>query len=174
MSVHGASGKALPNSGTKGPLGLPDGPVVGNLPASAGGVGSIPGPGRFHMLQGHWACAPQLLRLVCSRARAPQQKPPLWEAHAPQRRGASSRHNRRNPVHSNGDPTQPKIKKESTDTQFKERVLLSQTVTFSPPFTLQCKWQPLVPPGSEISRALESDHSGAESWHSGFRQITSL
>ena len=47
-------------------------------------------------------------------------------------------------------------------------------MTFSPLFTLQCKWQPLVPPGSEISRDLESDHSGAESWHSGFRQITSL
>ena len=30
------------------PLGLPAGPVVKNLPADAGDMGSIPGPGRFH------------------------------------------------------------------------------------------------------------------------------
>ena len=28
---------------------FPGGPVVKNLPASAGDMGSIPGPGRFHM-----------------------------------------------------------------------------------------------------------------------------
>ena len=28
---------------------LPRGPVVENLPANAGDMGSIPGPGRFHM-----------------------------------------------------------------------------------------------------------------------------
>ena len=32
---------------------FPGGPVVKNLPASAGDMGSIPGPGRFHMLQGN-------------------------------------------------------------------------------------------------------------------------
>ena len=32
---------------------LPDGPVVKNSPASAGDVGSIPGLGRFHMLEGN-------------------------------------------------------------------------------------------------------------------------
>ena len=32
-------------------LGFPGGPVVKNLPASAGDMGSIPAPGRSHMLQ---------------------------------------------------------------------------------------------------------------------------
>ena len=31
---------------------FPGGPVVENPPAKAGGMGSIPGPGRSHMLQG--------------------------------------------------------------------------------------------------------------------------
>ena len=30
---------------------FPGGPVVKNLPASAGDMGSIPGPGRFHMVR---------------------------------------------------------------------------------------------------------------------------
>ena len=33
--------------------GLPGGPVFKNLPTSAGEMRSIPGPGRFHMLQGN-------------------------------------------------------------------------------------------------------------------------
>ena len=32
--------------------GLAGGPVIRNLPANAGNMGSIPGPGRFHVLQG--------------------------------------------------------------------------------------------------------------------------
>ena len=32
-------------------LDFPVGPVVKNLPANAGDMGSIPGVGRFHMLQ---------------------------------------------------------------------------------------------------------------------------
>ena len=32
-------------------LGLPDGPVVKNLPANAGDMGLIPAPGRSHMLR---------------------------------------------------------------------------------------------------------------------------
>ena len=32
---------------------FPGSPVVKNLPASGGGMGSIPGPGRFHMWWGH-------------------------------------------------------------------------------------------------------------------------
>ena len=32
---------------------FPDDPVVGNLPANAGDVGSIPGLGRFHMPRGN-------------------------------------------------------------------------------------------------------------------------
>ena len=31
-----------------------------NPPANAGDMGSIPGPGRFHMPQVNWACVPQL------------------------------------------------------------------------------------------------------------------
>jgi len=31
---------------------FPHGPMVKNLPAKARGMGSIPGPGRFHMPQG--------------------------------------------------------------------------------------------------------------------------
>ena len=41
--------------------GLPGGPVVKNLPAKASGMSSIPGLGRFHMLQGNQAHASQLL-----------------------------------------------------------------------------------------------------------------
>ena len=32
---------------------FPGDPVVKNLPASTGDTGSIPGPGRFHVLQGN-------------------------------------------------------------------------------------------------------------------------
>ena len=46
---------------------FPSGAVDKNPPASAGGTGSISGQGRFHMLQGRQACAPQLLS-PCSRA----------------------------------------------------------------------------------------------------------
>ena len=41
------------------------GPGVKNPPASAGDAGLVPGPGRFHMLQGNQACVPQLLKPVC-------------------------------------------------------------------------------------------------------------
>ena len=43
----------------------------------------------------HWARMPQLLKPEClARAHAPQQeKPPQWEAHAPQWRVAPTRHN---------------------------------------------------------------------------------
>ena len=54
---------------------FPGGAVVENPPANAGDTGSIPGPGRSHMLRATTteACAP--------RARAPkQEKPPQWEA----------------------------------------------------------------------------------------------
>ena len=57
------------------------GPVVKNLPANAGDTGSIPGLGKYHMLQGNIARVPQLLSLR-SRADAPQlEKPPQREAH---------------------------------------------------------------------------------------------
>ena len=40
---------------------VPGGTVDKNPPANAGDTGSIPGPGRFHMLQGNYAHVPQLL-----------------------------------------------------------------------------------------------------------------
>ena len=48
---------------------FPGGPVVRNPPANARDMGSIPGPGRFHMLWGNYAHVPQLLSL-------------LWSSHA--------------------------------------------------------------------------------------------
>ena len=42
-----------------------------DLPANAGDMSSIPGLGRFHMLQSNKACAPQLLSLW-SRVQEPQ------------------------------------------------------------------------------------------------------
>ena len=61
------------------------GPVVKNPSASVGGTGSIPGLGRFHMPWGNWAHVAPLLKPSYSRAHALQQeKPPQWEARAPQ------------------------------------------------------------------------------------------
>ena len=42
---------------------FPGGAVVKNLPANAGDMGSIPGPGRSHMPQSNEVHAPPLLRL---------------------------------------------------------------------------------------------------------------
>ena len=55
---------------------FPGGPVVKNLPAKARYMDLIPGPGRFHVLWGNWARAPQLLKPVHPRACAPQEMPP--------------------------------------------------------------------------------------------------
>ena len=44
-------------------LGLPRGSVVKTLPAGAGLMRSISGPGTFHKLQSNWVCVPQLLSL---------------------------------------------------------------------------------------------------------------
>ena len=41
---------------------FPGGTVGKNPPANAGDTGSIPGPGRFHMVQSNEACVPQLLK----------------------------------------------------------------------------------------------------------------
>ena len=64
--------------------------MVKNLPANAGDTGSIPGLGRFHMLQGYQAHVPTtnesdsepgarespLLKPVCPRAHTLQQEKP--------------------------------------------------------------------------------------------------
>ena len=92
---------------------FPGGAVVKNPPASAGDTGSIPGLGRSHMLRSNKACALQLLSLL-SRSREPQllsphattteaqvpsacalqqEKPPQWEARAPQQRVAPAHRN---------------------------------------------------------------------------------
>ena len=72
---------------------FPGGQWLGiHLPASAGDTGSIPGPGKSHMPQNSQAQELQLLSLCSTtaeahepRACAPQgEKPPLWEALAPQ------------------------------------------------------------------------------------------
>ena len=55
---------------------FPGGPIVKNLPSNAGDTGSIPGPGRFHMLQGNYVGAPRLLKTECSGACALQQEKP--------------------------------------------------------------------------------------------------
>ena len=53
------------------------GPVVENLPANAGDMGSIPGQGRSHMLQSNQVPVPQLLKPKHPRAHAPKQEKPL-------------------------------------------------------------------------------------------------
>ena len=66
------------------------------------------------MHHNYWACALELMShnywARAPRARAPQQeKPPQWEARAPQRRVALAHHSYRKPMHRNEDPMQPKI-----------------------------------------------------------------
>ena len=74
---------------------FPGGPVVKNLPAKAGDVGSIPVLEIFHMARGGWAYGPQLLKPACPRACAPQEeKPPRWEARAPRPERACARQQR--------------------------------------------------------------------------------
>ena len=74
-------------------LGFPGGAVVKNLPANAGDMGSSPGPRRSHMLRSNYACAPQLLSLRSKACALQQEKPPQWEACAPQRRVVPAHHN---------------------------------------------------------------------------------
>ena len=45
--------------------GFPRGSVVRNLPASAGDMGSIPDPGRFHMPHSNQARVLQVLKPMC-------------------------------------------------------------------------------------------------------------
>ena len=60
----------------------------------------------------YWSPRATTTEARAPRARAPQlEKPPQWEAHAPQRRVAAAHHNYRKPTRSNEDPTQPKINK---------------------------------------------------------------
>ena len=67
------------------PWGFPGDSMVKNLPANAGDMGLIPGPGRSHMPWSNQAQMPQLLS-PCSRAQEPQLQSPqviTTEAHMP-------------------------------------------------------------------------------------------
>ena len=90
--------------------GLTGSSMVKNAPVSARLTGSIPGPGRSHMLRSYWAHAPRLLSLRF-RAQEPQlPKPKRPGAHAPDKRShfsekaataprvASALHNQRKPM----------------------------------------------------------------------------
>ena len=56
--------------------GFPGSTVGESPPANAGDTGSIPGLGRFHMLQSNQVLVPQLLSL-CSRTHQPQLPKPV-------------------------------------------------------------------------------------------------
>ena len=108
---------------------LPCGLVVKNLPANAGDTGSIPGPGRLHMLQSNSARAPllslcsrpwscnycthvlQLLKPTYPRAMLSDKRPPQWGALAPQLESSSHLPQIEKSPHGDKDPVQPKINK---------------------------------------------------------------
>ena len=69
---------------------FPGGAVVKNLPANAGDMGSSPGPGRSHEQLSPCATTTEA---HAPRARAPQEKPPQWEARTPQWRVAPAHRN---------------------------------------------------------------------------------
>ena len=84
---------------------FPRGSEVKNLPASVGDPGSIPDPGRSHLPQSSWGCAPpqgQLLR---------------WETRAPQLESSPHSLPLEKSLHSGGGPARPQRKK------VKERVI---------------------------------------------------
>ena len=57
-------------------LDVPGGPVVRNMPARAGNMDLTPDPKRSHVLWGHQAHVPQLLKPTYPRTCAPQQEKP--------------------------------------------------------------------------------------------------
>ena len=98
LSVEGSSfwSKSKKHQLRLGSRDFPSGAVVKNPPVKAGDMGPSTGSGRSHMPRSNEPHMPQLLSLCATtteahtpRARAPQQeKPPQWEARAPQRRVA--------------------------------------------------------------------------------------
>ena len=104
-------------------LGFLDGPVVKNQAANTGDSGSTPALWRSHMLQSHWACAPQPLslsprawklqlpKLKRPKACALQEKPPQWEAHALQVEGGPRSLKLEQSPCSNKDPANPTVSK---------------------------------------------------------------
>ena len=62
---------------------LPGGPVVKNLPASAGDTGSVSDAGRFHSWEAiKHTREPQLQKSIRPRAHVPQQDKPRYEKSA--------------------------------------------------------------------------------------------
>ena len=54
---------------------FPHGPVVKNLPADAGDMGSIAAPGRFHLPRANDTHEPQLASLLSNKRRHGNEKP---------------------------------------------------------------------------------------------------
>ena len=81
---------------------------------------------RAHALQLLSPCA-ATTKVHVPRAHGPQQeKPPQWEARAPQWRVAPARHNWRKPAHSNKHPTQPE--KPTTTTKNKKSPIVLEAL----------------------------------------------
>ena len=96
---------------------FPSGAVDKNPPASAGDMGSNSGPGRFLMLWGKEACAPQLLSPWTKTSEPASLEPVLCNRRSHHsksihhNRVAPTRHDWRKPVQSNEDLAQKKKKK---------------------------------------------------------------
>ena len=118
---------------------VPGGSVAGNLPVNAWDTGSIPGPGRFHVLWNnladeptlwslcsrayaykpmlpvvlnYWVFVLQLQKPIVPRARAPQQEKSLqWEACAPQLESSPSSLQLEKAHMQQQRPVQPEINK---------------------------------------------------------------
>ena len=86
---------------------VPGGAVDGKPPASAGDVGSIPGPGSSHMPR-----TPPLLKPTRPGACAPQEEPLQQEARAPRRRAAPARHSWTKPTPGSQDPAKPETQQQ--------------------------------------------------------------
>ena len=84
----------------KGLWDFPRGAVVRNPPVKAGDTGSSPGQedptccgATRPVRHNYWAREPQLLKPTCLEPVLHNERPPQWEARAPQRRAAPARHN---------------------------------------------------------------------------------
>ena len=82
-----------------------------SLPVSAGDMGSIPVPGRFHMPRATKAPVPQLLKPVHLEPRALQQKSTREKPVHPNGGHPPAHCNQRKAACSNRDPAQPEINK---------------------------------------------------------------
>ena len=86
----------------------------------------------------HWACVPHLPKPVCLEPVLRDEKPPQWEARAPQWRVAPARRNYRKPARSNEDPAKPKINK--INKFFKKKCVLPFCQVFFPNIRRKLAW----------------------------------